>query len=56
LTMFPLSVSEIRSMARLTIQVRTQDNLLDLLARGESPAWIVAKDKQERITHVQIVN
>lgn len=43
-------------MPRLTFQVRTKDDLCELLAAQESPAWVVAEDKESRITHVQIVN
>ncbi|NEQ66651.1 MAG: hypothetical protein F6K21_14315 [Symploca sp. SIO2D2] len=43
-------------MPKLTLQVRTRDNLLELLARGESAAWIIAEDKFHRITHIQVVN
>ncbi len=43
-------------MLKLTLQVRTKDNLLELLASGESQAWVVAEDKLEKITNVQIVN
>ena len=43
-------------MAKLTVQVRTGDHLLDLLANGESPAWIIASDKESEITNVQVVN
>jgi hypothetical protein len=43
-------------MTKLTLQVRTADNLLDLLAKSESAAWVVAEDKVQRITHIQIVN
>lgn len=43
-------------MSKLTLQLRTRDNLLELLARGESPAWVVAEDKIQKITHVQVVN
>ena len=43
-------------MPKLTLQVRTRDNLLDLLARGESPAWVVASDRELFLTHVQVVN
>lgn len=43
-------------MPKLTLQVRTRDNLLDLLAKSESAAWKVADDKLEQITHVEIVN
>ena len=43
-------------MPKLTLQVRTNDNLLELLAAGESPAWVVATEHEPRITHVQVVN
>ncbi|PSB32479.1 hypothetical protein [Stenomitos frigidus] len=43
-------------MPKLALQVRTNDNLLDLLAKSESLAWVVADDKVQKITHVQIVN
>jgi hypothetical protein len=43
-------------MPKLTLQVRTRDNLLELLAKGESVAWVVAEDKVQKITHVQVVN
>jgi hypothetical protein len=47
---------EITKMSKLTVQVRTRDDLRDLLADGESPAWVIAEDRQQQITHVQIVN
>jgi hypothetical protein len=40
----------------LTLQLRTHDNLLDLLAAGQSHAWVVGADRESRITYVQIVN
>ncbi|MBW4467435.1 MAG: hypothetical protein KME07_18570 [Pegethrix bostrychoides GSE-TBD4-15B] len=43
-------------MGKLTLQVRTADNLLDLLTKSESAAWVVAEEKAEKITHIQIVN
>jgi hypothetical protein len=43
-------------MPKLTVQVRTNDNLLELLAAGESPAWVIAPDREPRLTHVQVVN
>jgi hypothetical protein len=43
-------------MPQVTLQVRTRDNLLELLAKNESGAWVVGKDKFQRITHVQVVN
>jgi hypothetical protein len=43
-------------MAKLTLQVRTNDNLLDLLAQSESAAWVIAEDKVQKITHIQVVN
>lgn len=43
-------------MSKLTLQVRTRDNLLELLSKNESGAWVVGKDKVQQITHVQVVN
>lgn len=43
-------------MPKLTLQVRTHDNLLELLSKNESGAWVVGKDKVQQITHVQVVN
>ena len=43
-------------MAKLTLHVRTDDNLLDLLAKSESGAWVIAEDRVQRITHVQVIN
>lgn len=43
-------------MQKLTIQVRTRDNLLDLLKACKSGAWRVAEDKEQQITDVEIVN
>jgi hypothetical protein len=43
-------------MPKLAVQVRTADDLRNLLARGESPAWVIADDKIQEITHVQVVN
>jgi hypothetical protein len=43
-------------MGKLILQVRTNDNLLDLLANNASPAWVVAQGKEREITHVQVVN
>ena len=43
-------------MPKLTVQVRTGDDLRDLLTRGESPAWVIADDRIQGITHVQVVN
>ncbi|MBS9395235.1 MAG: hypothetical protein HEQ29_19635 [Dolichospermum sp. LBC05a] len=43
-------------MPKLILQVRTKDNLLDLLAASESGDWVVAKDQTQKITHVQVVN
>ena len=40
-------------MPKLTVPERTRDNLLELLAAGESPAWVVAEDRERRLTHVQ---
>lgn len=43
-------------MPKLTVQVRTHDNLLELLAAEASPAWVVAEDRANLLTHVHIVN
>jgi hypothetical protein len=43
-------------MAKLTLQVRTHDNLLDLLAHGQSGDWVVGQGREADITDVQIVN
>lgn len=43
-------------MPKLTVQVRTRDDLREVLATGESPAWVLAEDKLQLVTHVQIVN
>lgn len=43
-------------MEKLTLQVRTNDNLLDLLAKSASAGWVVAEDKVHNITHIQVVN
>ncbi|NLF70163.1 MAG: hypothetical protein GX575_14080 [Candidatus Anammoximicrobium sp.] len=41
--------------AKLVVQVRTHDNLLGLLASGQSPAWVIAGGRTPRITKVQVV-
>jgi hypothetical protein len=43
-------------MPKLTVQVRTRDDLRELLATGASPAWVIAEDREQFITHVQIAN
>ncbi len=43
-------------MAKLTLQVRTKDNLLELLAKNETGDWKVGNQKIPKITHVQVVN
>ncbi|MBE9044906.1 hypothetical protein IQ255_10890 [Pleurocapsales cyanobacterium LEGE 10410] len=43
-------------MAKVTLQVRTRNNLLELLAKNESGAWVVGKNRVEQITHIQVVN
>jgi hypothetical protein len=43
-------------MPKLVLQVRTRHNLLELLASGETPAWVVAEDREPLLTHVQVVN
>jgi hypothetical protein len=42
-------------MPKLTVQVRTSDDLRNLLAQGESPAWVIADDRIQEITHVQVI-
>lgn len=43
-------------MDKLILQVRTKDNLLDLLAKSESGDWIIANYRVHEITHIQVVN
>jgi|HubBroStandDraft_6_1064221.scaffolds.fasta_scaffold859866_1 hypothetical protein len=43
-------------MAMKTLRLRTRHDLLELLADGQSPAWKIAKDKEQRIGEVHIVN
>ncbi len=43
-------------MSNLTRQVRTHDNLLELLNRSESGGWVVSREKEREIANVQIVN
>jgi len=43
-------------MPKVTVQVRTRVDLLELLAAGESPAWVVGEDRERTLTHVQVVN
>lgn len=43
-------------MPKLTVRVRTRNDLRDLPASGESPAWVIPKERQQQITHVQVVN
>jgi hypothetical protein len=43
-------------MAKFIVQVRTENDLQNLLATGESPAWIISQKKVQLITHVRIVN
>jgi hypothetical protein len=43
-------------MPKLTLRVRTRDNLLELLAQNQTGDWIVARDRIPQITHVQAVN
>jgi|GEM_PF-4095801 len=37
-------------MSILTLQVGTKDILLDLLAAGESPAWIVSEECESLVS------
>lgn len=43
-------------MTKLVIQVRTVDNLLDLLKANQSGNWTVAQGKEREITDVEIVS
>ena len=43
-------------MTKLIIQVRTADNLLDLLKAHKSGNWKVARGKEREITDVEIVS
>ncbi|MBW4465456.1 MAG: hypothetical protein KME07_08445 [Pegethrix bostrychoides GSE-TBD4-15B] len=43
-------------MTKLIIQVRTADNLLDLLKAHKSGNWVVAQGREKEITDVEIVN
>jgi hypothetical protein len=43
-------------MNKLTVQVRTSDNLLELLKTQKSGCWTVAQSKEKEISHVEIVN
>jgi len=43
-------------MTKLIIQVRTADNLLDLLKANKSGNWVVAQGKEQEITDVEIVS
>lgn len=48
--------SSSKIMTKLTIQVRTADNLLDLLRANKSGNWVVAQGKEQEITDVEIVS
>jgi uncharacterized protein YjbI with pentapeptide repeats len=41
---------------KLTLRLRTNDNLLELLAAGKSGEWKVGKNKENEISKVQIFN
>ena len=43
-------------MPKLTLQVRTRDNLLELLAKNQTGDWKVGNHKIPLITHVQVLN
>ncbi len=43
-------------MPKLILQVRTRDNLLELLAKNKTGDWIVGKERIHHITHVHVVN
>ncbi len=48
--------SSFKPMTKLIIQVRTADNLLDLLKANKSGNWVVAQGKEQEITDVEIVS
>lgn len=43
-------------MKKLTVQVRTEDSLEQILERCECPAWVIGRNRPQQITHVRIVN
>jgi hypothetical protein len=43
-------------MTKLLIQIRTADNLLDLLRDNKSGNWVVAQGKEQEITDVEIAS
>jgi hypothetical protein len=43
-------------MPKLTLQIRTRDNLAELLTAGESPAWKINVKREPSIDRVRIVN
>ncbi|MCY7276757.1 MAG: hypothetical protein LH702_24240 [Phormidesmis sp. CAN_BIN44] len=43
-------------MTKLIIQVRTADNLLNLLKANKSGYWVVAKGREHEITDVEVVS
>ena len=43
-------------MTKLTLQVRTADDLLDLLKSNRSGNWVVAQGKEQEIIRIEIVN
>jgi len=43
-------------MTKLVIQVRTADNLLELLKANKSGNWTVAQGKEQKLTDVEIVS
>lgn len=43
-------------MTKLTLQVRTADDLLDLLKSNRSGNWVVARGKEQEIIRIEIVN
>jgi len=42
--------------AQVHPSIAAEDDLRVLLAKEESPAWVIAEGNEPRITHVQIVN
>lgn len=45
-----------QNLNTMTIRIRTNDNLINLLRNGESPAWRVSKWRADYIQNVEIYN
>ncbi|MGY6562891.1 MAG: hypothetical protein ACXITV_12385 [Luteibaculaceae bacterium] len=38
----------------MVIRLRTKDQLENLLSKGQSPAWVVSKDRESKLTRVEV--